>query len=162
MFDQNILLIVYPYNGYSDQLLKHDAEIGKKIRQTIDDYRAFGYQICYLFFAKNEVQRLEPNYDKDKVDVNIFYVDEKIDLLWSCGVTAEEFILGKRPDLDVVRQQILYKFPDQYCNLVLGGFHLKDCVEKLYKYLTADVYQDKLLVTIDENLTDQCFNTNDC
>ena len=143
-------LFLYPIEKYFERSLKmnriafmEDNNFPKRINEIIDArYRQKGYRINWLMFSTD--------YDSTKPDlfsVSKYIIINQEDNVLTAGISfIEEKIY---PDIDFILSQI-----PGLTELVLGGFHSSDCVEKIAKY----VYRKGIQVIVDEDTTDLFFS----
>jgi hypothetical protein len=107
-------------------------------------YRKEGFRICWLFFNDSQNPEKPALAEADP----IFELASE-DLLLASGVIYTELLRQRYPDPDF----ILKHFPAS-CKLVLGGFHLCDCVDRI----AERAHQKGLEVFVDEDATDGFFS----
>lgn len=147
-----VFLFLYPVRQFfSDRIetsppaLREGNHNPGRISDIIDArYRQRGYAINWLMFSTNE--------DPEKPDLSIVSSYIKIceeDTILVAGVSFKEHLIGEKyPDPLFILAQI----PD-LTELVLGGFHQWDCVDKLAQC----AHQRGILTLVDEDTTEMFF-----
>jgi hypothetical protein len=146
------LLILYPIQPYADSLtfkkkggLPEANERYAEIYQELVRKRYPDFQMVYVMFSV-------PG-DLDQPDMSQlwkgFSVNEK-DIIGACGVTFKDHC-GKH--IYPKTSKILGLCPCSTEELVVGGFHLWDCVDKVAKY----AHEQDFNVVVDEDLTELFF-----
>ena len=149
-------LFLYPIKEYFEVCLEtHQRAFERnnydprRINDIINArYRQRGYSIHWLLFSTDE--------DSKKPDLSIasdYITICEEDTILTAGISAIDYFressLGlKNPDSAF----ILAQMPD-LTELVLGGFHQLDCVDKLAEY----VYQKGIPIFVDEDTTELFF-----
>ncbi len=150
----NIFLFLYPIKPYFEICLKNycwpdpiDYEIIRELGIIIDErYRQQGYNIYWLMF------RIEHNLSKPDIELLCSYIGVcNEDIVIASGISFKKHTTDKSyPDPSFIFNQL----PSNRINrLVLGGFHLSDCVEKLSQYLSTR----GINVSIDKECTELFF-----
>ncbi len=148
-----VYLFLYPIKEYIYSLLlmwptfsfnEHQAsEINRLIRAR---YRERGYQIWWLLFS-------DPN-DLEKPDLTRIFDGMNIlegDTLIPCGITFQDHISKK---LYADSERVVDRLPKDIEELVLGGFHQGDCVDKV----AACAYSRGTPTFVDEDTTEYFFS----
>lgn len=141
-------LFLYPTRNYTQQIGTNFPNrhlllenFSRNVNRLIQErYRKQAFQICWLFFAQNHNRKL-PDTEKSDPLFEILPEDWKI----SSGITQRELFQCCYPSAD----QILDHFKES-TQLVLGGFHLYDCVERIARR----AHRKSMPVSVDEDLTD--------
>lgn len=147
-----VYLFLYPIKEYIYSLLlmwptfsfhEHQpSEINRLIRAR---YRDRGFQIWWLLFS-------DPD-DPGKPDLTRIFEDMDIreeDILLPCGVNFQDHVKKRLyPSSD----RIVNQLPDGIEELVVGGFHQEDCVDRV----AACAYSRGLPTFVDEDTTEHFF-----
>ncbi len=145
-----VLLILYPINPYVNFLIRKKRFPKTKERiasfyQHLINKRYPGFQIVFVLFSKNR-NSAKPNMSQLWKGINI----KASDIVGSAGVTYRNFRYNwQRPK----HADIFALCPEPIDELVIGGFHLWDCVDGFAGY----AFQKGLNVVVDEDLTDLFF-----
>ena len=140
-------LFLYPIYEYVDREITNtpdDLLIIERLNEIIDvRYRQLGYQINWLLFSIEN----NPNI----IDLSI--IDHRIgiyktDRIIPAGLSRKRHREYNYPSSRRILAQI-----DYASELVIGGFHQTDCVEKI----ASTAYNNGTIVTVDEDTTDQFF-----
>lgn len=142
---------MYPVKAYFKSEDNRLAYFGKKpsdhshMGRLIDHrYRKEGYGINWLMFGKKE-DLAQPQF----LGLSKHVGAREDDKYFSCGFTFREHIKERKyADPDYVLGQIINPDP-----LVIGGFCLPDCVDKMAKAS----YSKGLEVRVDDDLTEMFF-----
>lgn len=148
----NEFLYLYPIYEFAKPLVgtsKWDSGEKDNIYQRLAEiirarYRQTDTRINWLLFSRSK-NSLEP--DLSVATQELFLPDDR---LLVSGITFDDLIVNKQyPNLDFILSYLL-PTPD---NLVIAGFHLWDCVDKL----AAMAYNSGIPTTVDEDLTELFF-----
>lgn len=145
----SIFLFLYPIRPYfTRQNLFTSAATTRQmeILNGIIDvrYRLPGYRICWLMFGEDHDSRV-PDFWLWDSRVVLHGNDKVI----SSGMSYEKHTSEKLyPREDFILQSL-----PVFDNLVLGGFHRIDCVDRL----ASAVHKQRIPVSVDEDTTDQMF-----
>ena len=118
------------------------GEINRLIRAR---YRERGYQIWWLLFSDLS--------DPEKPDLTRIFGDIDIreeDTLLPCGATFKDHV---RKRLYPSSEKVVDQLPDGIEELVLGGFHQEDCVDKV----AACAHSRGIPTFVDEDTTEHFF-----
>lgn len=159
-----VFLFLYPINYYFDSCLvdylkpfENANNNFRRINDIIDArYRQRGYKVFWLMFSK-ENNPQEPDLSTISSYIRI---DEK-DSIIACGVSFDVHVKKKEyPDPEFVFNQI-----PGITELVVGGFHQWDCVDKIAEYACFGYppFEKDIPVIVDEDTTDYFFSrTSSC
>jgi len=149
-----MFLFLYPINRYFETclvdclgLFERANNNFKRINDIIDArYREKGYSINWLMFSEEG--------DPESPDLSLLSsylrIMKKDNLLVS-GISFKEYIIQKKhPDPKIIFRQI-----SKPRELVVGGFHQWDCVNKLARH----AYLKGIPTLVDEDTTDMFFIT---
>ena len=144
------ILILYPIQPYADALVDKEelpevkiryAEIYQElIRKRYPDFQ----MICMMFSAPEDLA---------KPDISQLWKGFSVngdDIIGACGVTFEDHCKKR---IYPKEEKILDLCPQPMEELVVTGFHLWDCVDKVTKY----AYNQDINVLVDEDLTELFF-----
>lgn len=144
------LLILYPIQSYADVLIGK-AELPEikvryaEIYQELIRKRYHNFQMVCVMFSAPE--------DPTKADVSQLWQGFSVngeDIIGACGVTFEDHCKKR---IYPKEDKILKLCPEPVEKLVVGGFHLWDCVDKTARY----AYNQGINVSVDEDLTELFF-----
>jgi hypothetical protein len=144
------VLVLYPIQPYADVLMgeKESPEIKVKYAQLYEHLvrnRYPGFRIIWVMFSKPNSCGIA---DLSQLWSGISI--KKSDIVCSCGVSFEDHCGLKRyPNPRI----ILDACPQPIEELIIGGFHLWDCVEKVARY----AHEKAINVLVDEDLTEIFF-----
>jgi competence CoiA-like predicted nuclease len=121
----------------------------ERLREIIDKrYRKKGYRIVWLMFSSEEDKK-----QADLTKVSEFIQIKNEDWIFANGVSfIEHTTLRKYPSSARILSRVL-KNTSSVEELVIGGFHLWDCVEKI----ALRAYKKGYPVRVDEDLTEHYF-----
>jgi len=142
------LLVLYPIQPYAEALMVRTELPGIKyawIYQQLMRRRYPDFQIIWVMFS--EIRFLEkPDMSQLWEGISI----EKDDIVLACGTSFKEHCAEKAyPD----PKTILKACSQPIDELVIGGFHFWDCVERVAKY----AYEQGINVAVDDDLTEFFF-----
>jgi len=145
-----VLLILYPIKHYVNVLIgkKESPEIKRKIAtfyQRLIEKRYLDFQRVFVLFSETK-NSTKPNRPQLWEGVSL----RNNDIVGACGITFKNHRENK---LYPEQSNILALCPKPIDQLIVGGFHLWDCVDKIAKY----AYQQGLNVLVDEDLTELFF-----
>lgn len=145
-----VLLILYPIQPYVNVLIgkEEQPEVKAKIAgfyQTLIRKRYPGFQRVFALFSDTE-NLAKPNISQLWEGVR----SQNGDIIGASGVTFENHCENK---VYPKESNILALCPKPIDKLVIGGFHLWDCVDKTAKY----AYRRGINVSVDEDLTELFF-----
>lgn len=144
------LLVLYPIQPYANILMgeKESPEIKIKyaqIYQRLICKRYPDFQLIWMMFS--DLQSPEkPDMSQLWQGISI----KKDDIVWACGISFDEHCKNK---LYPNPKTILDACPQPIEELIIGGFHFWDCVEKVAKY----AYEQGISVLVDDDLTEFFF-----
>lgn len=144
------LLLLYPIQPYADALISKEelpeikvryAEIYQElIRRRYPDFR----MVCVMFSAPEDLTKPDTSQLWKGFSVN------GNDIIGACGVTFEDHCKKRiYPKGDKILELCPYPVEE----LVVGGFHLWDCVDKTARW----AYNQGINVLVDEDLTELFF-----
>jgi len=145
-------LLLYPVREYVEALTRGRSpsvieRMGKLFRTLINErYRRKGFKIAKVFFS-TIADPSRPDLFRTWEYIPI----EKDDIVIPCGITFEEHCWAKIYPKESTTLSFL---PPPIEELVIGGFHLWDCVEKMAKY----AFEQGIPVSVDEDLTEIFFS----
>ena len=154
-----VLVFLYPIKEYVDASLNRyrDSETPKEYArykperfcQILDRrYRRKGYKIIWIMFSEKD-ERSEP----DGSQLSEFMSIEAKDEVFANGVTFKDHCSFKLyPDPNHILR-CLPDNKDEITDLVIAGFHLNDCIDKL----ASCAYNQGLPVRVDDDLTELYF-----
>ncbi len=144
------ILILYPIQPYADALVDEEelpevkvryAEIYQElIRKRYPDFQ----MICVMFSAPGDLVKPDISQLLKGFSVN------GNDIIGACGVTFEDHCKKR---IYPKEEKILDLCPQPTKELIVTGFHLWDCVDKVAKY----AYNQGINVLVDEDLTELFF-----
>ena len=146
-----IFLFLYPIKQYfkseinNSFLFRKKNHDPKRINSIINArYREKGYQMAWLMFSDpNEALRPDISSVSDYVEIL------KDDIIIVSGVSFEKHLKEKKyPEYVFILAQMPHT-----TELVLGGFHQWDCVDKLAEH----AYRSKISTRVDEDTTELFF-----
>jgi len=146
-------LLLYPVREYVETFTKSRSplakeKLGRIFRTLIEErYQGKGFKIAKVFFSTIA--------DSSRPDLSRaweFIPIEKNDIVIACGVTFEEHCWVK---VYPKESKILSFLQPPIEELVIGGFHLWDCVEKMARY----AFRQGIPVSVDEDLTELFFSS---
>ncbi len=141
-------LFLYPTRTYLDQeILNISKKLSavKRLNEIIDArYRSSGYQIYWLLCCAKNTPMI-PDVSLIDHRINIYGTD----IIISSGI-REKDIGYIYPSCEGILAQL-----NPVSELVLGGFHQIDCVDRVARA----AHHNGLVVTVDEDTTDQLFTT---
>ena len=145
-----VLLILYPIQPYVNVLIgkKESPEVKAKIAgfyQMLIQKRYPGFKRIFALFSSTE-DLTKPNISQLWEGV----LPQNGDIIGASGVTFENHCENK---VYPKESNILALCPKLIDKLVIGGFHLWDCVDKTAKY----AYRQRINVSVDEDLTELFF-----
>lgn len=142
-------MFLYPVEEYINSTIEYNItnRNENKIEETIDTfnqiidqrYRKECFDIYWLTFKNGKGK---PNYDIIDDRIDIIDTDNIIDN----EITFQQLKEGNYPEPD----KIIDKLGD-VDQLVLGGFHQRDCVERIAKH----AYNKEIETFVDEDTTDR-------
>ncbi len=144
------VLVLYPIQPYADALVSKKELPEIKVRyaeiyQELIRRRYPGFQTVYVMFSAPE--------DPTKPDMSQLWKGFSVngtDIIGACGVTfndhCKKYIYPKE-------NKILELCPQPIEELIVGGFHLWDCVDKVARW----AYKQGINVLVDEDLTEIFF-----
>ncbi len=146
-----VLLILYPIQPYVDVLIgkKEPPEVKAKIAgfyQMLIRKRYPGFQRVFALFSDEK--------DLTRPDISQLWEGvhpQKGDIIGASGVTFENHCENR---VYPKESDILALCPKPIDELVVGGLHLWDCVDKTAKH----AYQQGIDVSVDEDLTQLFFH----
>ena len=144
-------LLLYPVREYVEVFTKgHSPSVTERLgglfRTLIEErYRRKGFKVAKVFFST-----IADSSRPDLFRAWKFIPIEKDDIVIACGVTFEEHRWAK---VYPKESRILSFLQPPIEELVIGGFHLWDCVEKMAKY----AFEQGIPVSVDEDLTEVLF-----
>jgi hypothetical protein len=140
------LLLLYPIQPYVDVFISGESPEEKLklaiLYQRIIRERYPDFQVVCVFFSK-PCETKEPDLSQ-KWD---HFLLEKRYIIRACGVT---FIDHCKERIYPEESKILALCPGRIDELIVGGFHFSDCVDKLAKY----AHELRIKVFVDEDLTE--------
>lgn len=147
-----VFLFLYPIREYVEACLEqtffsYKGHKPERLGQIINvRYRQRGYQVIWLLFSDPQAPS-QPNLSQIS---DIFRISEK-DSYLACGVTFA-FHCSKEiyPDSDDIVKQL----PQGIEELVVGGFHQWDCVDRIARC----AYESGIPTRVDEDTTQFFFN----
>lgn len=145
-------IFLYPISHYFDSYLvnhlkPHETANNnfRRINDIIDTrYRQRGYKIFWVMFSK------EDNLQESDLSIASIYIriDEK-DIIVAAGVSLNKHVTEKKyPDPEFIFSKI-----PEITELVVGGFHQWDCVNKIAQY----AHEKGIPVLVDEDTTELFF-----
>ena len=147
-----VFIFLYPIWQYFDSCMVDHLRPSKtannnflRINDIIDArYRQRGYKIFWLMFSKED-KSSEP-------DMSIFSsyirINEK-DAIIACGVSFATHVEEKK----YPKPEFIFSQMPGITELMVGGFHQWDCVNKIAKY----AYEKAIPVLVDEDTTELFF-----
>ena len=148
-----VFLFLYPIKDYVEFSIQNNflLERGldpKRLSQIIDyRYRKRGYKVVWLLFSQG---RWLHKPDRRRFSEIFEVVPE--DLVLGCGVSFANHCANRHyPNLSYVFSQL----PNPIDELVVGGFHQWDCVDKA----AAFAHRKGITVRVDEDTTQFFFST---
>jgi hypothetical protein len=147
------LMILYPIQPYVDALNSYQPPYIKERRckrfQRLIEYRYPNFQTVLIFFSSDENQN-EPDISQQWEGLPL--KDEYI--IGACGVSFKDHTEKEvYPD----PEHILNFCPTPIEQLVICGFHLWDCVDKV----ASHAWNKGIKVSVDEDLTETFFWRDD-
>ncbi len=151
-----VFLYLYPIEEYTKMFLFHNDDFYDKwnikrplpiLNECIQKrYREKGYQVVFVLYPDKNIYGIVP-----KPEDKIIYTDVTFDEASAClsdGTEKKDFI-PKYPN-----EQLLLKQLGNIDELVIGGYHFRDCVKRV-----GEVAMNMgIRTTIDLDLTDLFFN----
>lgn len=142
-------LFLYPIREYTDREIGNaaaDAPVIRRFNEIIDvRYRRSGYQMNWLLFSAENDASLP---DVSLLDPRILMRES--DRIIPAGVSREQHRKFIYPSCGHILSHI-----KPVSELVIGGFHQIDCVDKIARA----AHRDGIAVMVDEDTTDQFFKT---
>ncbi|MEX0621554.1 MAG: hypothetical protein WD187_00970 [Candidatus Woykebacteria bacterium] len=149
-----VYLFLYPIREYVEtslegRYLKERGRDPRRLNKIIDyRYRRGGFQVTWLFFSAHTGSKT-PDLTRTSELIEV----APSDLVIGYGVSfAEHCEFRLYPRLKFVFDQL----PTPIDELVLGGFHQQDCVDKVARYAH---WRRKIQAWVDEDTTDFFFAT---
>ena len=144
------IIILYPIQEYVDALIdsRELPEIKEKyisIYQNLIHQRYPDFQLIYVMFSENENPE-NPNMSQLWQGISI----EEKDIIGACGISLSQHC---QEQIYPNPEKIIDLCPCPIDELVIVGFHLWDCVEKIAEY----AYKQGIKVMVDEDLTEVFF-----
>ncbi len=142
-------LFLYPISEYFNREIADtaaDLHIIQRLNEIIDTrYRQSGYRVNWLLFSAVHNASIP----------NLSLLDRRIlmresDKIFPAGVSREQHRHCIYPPCGNILSQL-----KPVSELVIGGFHQIDCVDKIARA----AHHDGVTVTVDEDTTDQFFKT---
>lgn len=144
------LLILYPIQPYADSLIGNEELPAVKIKfaqiyQDLIEKRYPDYRKIYVLFSTSDNSE---NADLSQLWQGLLL--NGTDIIGSCGITFERHC---KDYLYPKQKRIIDLCPQPVDELVIGGFHLWDCVDKTAKW----AHRHGINVLVDEDLTELFF-----
>jgi hypothetical protein len=144
------ILVLYPIQPYADVLIGEEELPEIKVRYG-EIYQGFirkrypNFQmVCVMFSASGDLAKPDTFQLLKGFSVN------GSDIIGACGVTFEHHC---KKHIYPKEEKIIGLCPQPVEELVVTGFHLWDCVDKVAKY----AYSQGINVSVDEDLTELFF-----
>jgi len=143
------VLVLYPIQPYVNELMfpvfsEIDIKYAK-IYQRLISKRYSGFQLIWIMFSEPQSSN-KPDMSQLWQGISI----KKDDIVWSCGISFDKHC---KKQLYPDSKTILDACPQPIEELVIGGFHFWDCVERVAKY----AYEHGINVSVDDDLTEFFF-----
>ena len=145
------LLLLYPIRDYAEVFTRGEPSSTVKRSGRLfctlirERYRKKGFKIAMVFFSTVTDPSCPDIGRKWK-----FIPIDKNDIVIACGITFEEHCKNWiYPEEEVIIASLQSPIEE----LVIGGFHLWDCVDKMARY----AYGQGIPVSVDEDLTELFF-----